>query len=488
MKIEAVFFDLGGTIDIYGFTPELRLARTPGIQKRLLSAGIDLGLSNQELFEVVSEGLARYKRWSLGSEEEIPSNLVWSDYILPDFPVDRERLAAISEDLMCYIETRYFDRHLRPEVPDVLDQIRNMGLKIGLISNVNSRGQVPKNLQEYELIHYFDPIVLSSEYGHRKPDPSIFHHAAYLAGVPTSQCLHIGDRITRDILGAKRAGFGLTVQIKHVHNHHEPDIGATPDYVIDQMTELVDILRSVRDSSPPIERTARKDINLIKALIFDAGDILYYRPEKGRYFNQFLEELKICPDLVHEKDTCQIRQQAYRGEIPQKDYQTAILGMYGINQPQQILRGLEAFKRDEDNIVFFDGVRETLITLKEQGYLLGILTDTANSIHTKLSWFEWGGIGHLWDSFTSSLVVGVRKPDPKMYQAALDQLGVAPSEALFIGHKPSELKGARALGLKTIAFNVDEDAEADFEIENFADILNVPLISSLKELSVGNKS
>ena len=69
---------------------------------------------------------------------------------------------------------------MRPEIPEVLAALREMGYKIGLISNVNSRGQVPKNLSQYEIKHFFDPIILSSEYGRRKPDPAIFHHAARL--------------------------------------------------------------------------------------------------------------------------------------------------------------------------------------------------------------------------------------------------------------------------------------------------------------------
>jgi putative hydrolase of the HAD superfamily len=128
-----------------------------------------------------------------------------------------------------------------------------MGLKIGLISNVNSRGQVPLNLSEYNLRHYFDPIVLSSEYGYRKPDPAIFHYAARLANAPTSRCAYVGDRVTRDIEGARRAGFGLAVQIRHNFDHGENDDGALPDAVIDSMTELLDILHTeaARPASEP---------------------------------------------------------------------------------------------------------------------------------------------------------------------------------------------------------------------------------------------
>jgi putative hydrolase of the HAD superfamily len=239
MKIQAVLFDMGGTIETFGYTRELRLKTTAVIKQCLLHAGIDLQLSNEQLFDVISNGLERYKRWSLQSMEELPARRVWSEYILSNFDVDKEKLAEIAERLMLLIETRFYRRAMRPEMPGVLQALKQMGLKIGLISNVNSRGQVPTNLKDYGIIDYFHPIVLSSEYGRRKPDPSIFHYAARLINAPTSQCVYVGDRVVRDIDGARRAGFGLAIQIRHDFEHGENDKGFKPDAVIDNMTELL---------------------------------------------------------------------------------------------------------------------------------------------------------------------------------------------------------------------------------------------------------
>jgi len=481
MNIQAVFFDMGGTIDTYGYTRELRLERTPGIQERLLSGGIDLGLSDEDLYEVISFGLNKYHIWSLESLEELPPQRVWGEYILSKFSVDRAALDAVAETLMCYIETTYYERKMRSEAPVVLEAIKKMGLKVGLISNVNSRGQVPTNLAEYKLEHYFDPIVLSSEYGRRKPGPAIFHHAARLAMVPTSHCVIVGDRIARDILGARRAGFGLTVQIKHNYKHGELDEGATPDYVIECLTELVDILQTERNRNTPDSKPANEFPSQVRALLFDAGDLLYYRPERGKYFTEFLDEIGLSSKVDYGHERYLLRQQAYRGEMDQEEYQREILSLYNITQPGQVDRGLQAMKKDENNVQFFEGVKETLLTLKDEGYLLGIVTDTANPLHAKLSWFERGGFGHVWDAITSSLDVGVRKPDAKIYCTALEQLGVTVEQTVFLGHKKSELEGAIAVGMKTIAFNYEADAPADYYIENFADILKVPLLSQEKE-------
>ena len=281
MNIKAVFFDMGGTIQNYWPSPDLGLQATPDIQKLLLDAGIDINLDDQQLYDLITEGITRYHEWSLQSLDEITPQQIWTDYVLADYPVTPEQLQPVAEDIMVIIETHFSTREIRPEIPAVLEEIKKMGLKIGIISNVNNCGQVPQNLDEYGIKEYFDPIVLSVEYGRRKPDPAIFYHAARLAKVPTSACIHIGDRITRDILGAQKAGFCAAVQIRHTHHEKEDETAAIPDLVIDSMTELLDFLK---------EKLAEPDVKLptndsqperIRAVLFDAGDILYFRCHGG---------------------------------------------------------------------------------------------------------------------------------------------------------------------------------------------------------------
>ena len=471
MKIQAVFFDMGGTIETFNPTREIRLEATAIIQEHLTRAGIDLCLRNDQLLDVISSGLERYKHWCIQSMQELTPYYVWSRYILNEFSVDQEKLLGLAEELMFLVETRFYRRAMRPEVPEVLQEIKQMGLKIGLISNVNSRGQVPINLKEYGIIDYFHPIVLSSNFGWRKPDPAIFYHAARLIGAPTSQCVYVGDRVVRDIDGARRAGFGLAIQIRHHFEHGENDTGSAPDAVIDNMRELLDILRKKGDYEE-----ANVEARKIRAFIFDAGDILYFRPQRGQGFSEFLQGLglEVNPNYIKQKKA--IEYQAYRGQISHDEYRESVVRLYGVTTPELIARGKQALIDDDANVAFFEGVPETLRALKQQGFLLAIVTDTANSLSAKLSWFERGGFGHIWDSIISSMDIGTRKPDPQIYQAALKQLGLTPEQAVFVGHRTSELNGAKSVGMQTIAFNYDKDAPADFFIEQFSELLNIPVL------------
>lgn len=46
-----------------------------------------------------------------------------------------------------------------------------------------------------------------------------------------------------------------------------------------------------------------------------------------------------------------------------------------------------------------------------------------------------------------SSILGVFKPDEKMYKTALDELGIEPEEAFFIDDSPKNIEGAKVLDL-----------------------------------------
>ena len=67
------------------------------------------------------------------------------------------------------------------------------------------------------------------------------------------------------------------------------------------------------------------------------------------------------------------------------------------------------------------------------------------------------------DAFIESSVVGLRKPDPRIYEHTCAEIGVAPTTAVFLDDIGSNLKTARKLGMATI--KVEDPATALGELE-----------------------
>jgi putative hydrolase of the HAD superfamily len=277
-------------------------------------------------------------------------------------------------------------------------------------------------------------------------------------------------------VGAKRAGFKLAIQIKHDFNHGESDEGAIPDLVIANMTELLEILQKENPTSEQQQQEKRPH-NKIRAVLFDADGVLYYRKNKDQELNPFIKKYGTPGREIPESEINQLRHQAFVGQITFEQYKTAVLNSHGITDPDLVTRGIEKVIKEKDKIHFFNDARETLLQLKNRHLYLGIVTDTAHPLYVKINKLERGGIGNLWDSITPSSEVGVQKPDPRIYQLALHQLGVTCDQAVFVGHKATELEGARNAGMKTVAFNYDADAKADFYIEEFSDLPKLPIMN-----------
>lgn len=475
MRLQAVFFDMGGTIDFYRQTREYRIRQSYLIRECLERGGVILPWSDERLVDAIASGMADYYDWNRESNIELGPAEVWSRFLLDGLNVSTETLMPIAEELALLYETRLYIREMRPEMPEVLAEIKALGLKIGIISNTQSLYQVSTNLKEYGIFEYFDPIILSSEYGRRKPDPAIFYAAARLAKVPTGACVFVGDVLSKDILGANRAGFQLAVQIIHPYTNQEADQETTPDAVIQNMSELLPILKAELENERR-PTAAPTNCHPIKAIFFDAGDILYFRPDKDKNLNLFLKEqiLDIHPDFLAERE--RLKDLAFSGQMGRHDFYEQVLRLYGLTDPEAISAGVDAMKQDDYSVEILDGVPDTIIQLKRKGYILGIITDTAMPFSKKLNWFDQYGFGHVWDSVISSKELGVRKPSPVLYETAIAQVGISPCEAVFVGHKTTELQGARAVGMKTIAFNYEADAVADIYLDKFSDLLTVPFI------------
>ena len=67
----------------------------------------------------------------------------------------------------------------------------------------------------------------------------------------------------------------------------------------------------------------------------------------------------------------------------------------------------------------------------------------------------------LFDVVIESSVIGVRKPDPKIYQLACEAMEIDPNEALFIDDLGINLKPAKAMGMRTIKVLGEAQALSD---------------------------
>jgi putative hydrolase of the HAD superfamily len=103
-------------------------------------------------------------------------------------------------------------------------------------------------------------------------------------------------------------------------------------------------------------------------------------------------------------------------------------------------------------LVPVSGAAETITELRSRGLRTGLITVCSEDVPR--IWPETLFHG-LFDAEVFSSSVGLRKPDPRIYALALDELDVPASEALFVGDGANdELAGAERVGMTSVMLEV----------------------------------
>ena len=171
------------------------------------------------------------------------------------FHFDREKLLPITEELANMWELTYFHRELRPGVHEMLEALEQRGYKLGVISNNASLYNVFNVLEDYGIRRFMRDVTVSSVTGYRKPHPEIFRISLRQMQVRAEDCVYVGDTISRDIIGAKRAGFAKAVQIGSYLSAQKDaavkDTAERPDMFISDIRELTGWLDEINPAMAP---------------------------------------------------------------------------------------------------------------------------------------------------------------------------------------------------------------------------------------------
>lgn len=128
---------------------------------------------------------------------------------------------------------------LYPGVRDVLDDLRQK-FRLAAISDGQSLWARPE-LYQAGLLDLFAPLIVSSDYGYRKPDPRLYQLALDTLNLTAGEVIFIGNDMYRDVWGPQQLGM-KTVFFKSNQGDQKAR-GANPDYIIHDFRQLPEAIR-----------------------------------------------------------------------------------------------------------------------------------------------------------------------------------------------------------------------------------------------------
>jgi len=194
LKFKAVLFDLGNTL-VYQqpYEPFQRILQANGVFKSIEEI--------QEAFEKCSKEFDVEKHKALGSHEFYAR---WNMVILKHLGITRS-VRRLAEK----IDRQWFNFskiYLYPEVKDSLRRLKQMGLKLGVVTG-GYELDIEQILPRAGLEEFFDVCVGADTTGKRKPSPEAFKHALKQLEVKPEEAIFVGDSLEQDYFGAQKVGM-----------------------------------------------------------------------------------------------------------------------------------------------------------------------------------------------------------------------------------------------------------------------------------------
>lgn len=237
--IRAVFLDAGNTL----FTERRPRAEIYSAIAQEFGGPVDAGAENMvsalsRAFAELPQSLEGHFRFSLEWFRHFNRRVLGENGVAEaQSEAAHERVVEVFESAETY---RVFD-----EVPQFLEDLRELGVQIGVISNWSER--LPLLFERLELAEHVDFVIASADIRAEKPAREAFGRGLFRAGVPAEECLHIGDHPQRDVGGALASGLRAALLMRPGSTAEALKEDGVP--VLENLCQALPLLDAVAQSS-----------------------------------------------------------------------------------------------------------------------------------------------------------------------------------------------------------------------------------------------
>lgn len=235
----AVLFGLNGTLWFSGRPPDssrlLALAARrvePFLRRRDLLPRVDLLALVSGIRDAVDEAL-EYPAGSLRQPQG--SFIVRGAFAVLDIELSPEEGAEVWSAMHAPAEA--LGRELYPDVAQVLSDLKERGLRLGVVENHPYSGDLlRRDLEAYAIGRFFDAVVSSADAGFLKPHAAPFQAALRALSVEPDVTVMVGDDTDADVQGGHDAGLAV---IWKRNGRRDRPRAPEADYVIDDLSEII---------------------------------------------------------------------------------------------------------------------------------------------------------------------------------------------------------------------------------------------------------
>lgn len=402
------------------------LMRTVDIRPRLVWEH-QLDLTPGELAELLFRGAA----WERAQRGQATVDDVWTE-LGRNLKLNEREIAALSRDF-------WAGDRLDPDLVALIRELRELGLRTALLSNHPSN--LPGLLSDLGLDDLFDEVIVSALEERTKPDPAIYRLALDRLNATPSDAIFVDDQRI-NVEAARKLGM---VAIHFRGARH--------------------LRRALATAGVPLETQPLNPVQGIRALIFDWGGVLYSL-NFIKHTEVWEERLGLTPGALNRVLWGRKWKQLEIGAISQQEYDDYVAGRLGLGDREAVRQFYQEYYADDR----LDQQMVAAVRSLRRSYRSAMLTNAFPNHAEESKLHHDFDPRAEFDVYVNSAEVGLAKPHPAVYRLVLDQLGVAPNEAIFMDDMVRNTDSAEALGIHTLVFT-----EAETGLADLAELLGHPI-------------
>ncbi|KIL49432.1 HAD family hydrolase [Jeotgalibacillus soli] len=215
---------------------------------------------------------------------------------------------------------------------------------------------------------------------------------------------------------------------------------------------------------------------MIKSVIFDLDGTLLDRDKSVIFFLERQYErlhpwLKSIPKESYIARFIELEDHGY---VWKAKVYTQMVDEFGIQGCTSELLLQDYLDHFQASCIAFPGMVSTLQSLREKGFKLGMITNGLEIMQTRS--IRGLGIEPFFEEILISEKEGCAKPNPIIFQRALERLNVKTEEAVYVGDHPvNDIEAAQLVGMKAVwkKHSFSQNVKADAEIDELEELFGI---------------
>lgn len=142
-------------------------------------------------------------------------------------------------------------------VRETIEEVKNMGCSFIIVTDADTENAF-RRMKRVKLDKLVDDVIAYDMSGKKKPDLGAFEFALNRNNAKAAESMYIGDSLRRDIAPAKKMGMTTAYAAYGDRNDHDREFYFEPDYKLNHLGEIIDIIQNRRCRNGGIDSKSEK--------------------------------------------------------------------------------------------------------------------------------------------------------------------------------------------------------------------------------------